>query len=148
MCETHEKGSWRHRARGRPRAASPGVGGSSGQGLPWVREPRAQSQSPTSRVPGLRKAQDREDPGPLQTPESPVVASGVREEGTGISGGPSGLAAAAAAAASGAAALYPHKAGLLLQNAAPHHLSQLLRRAPLVGGHLHPGAGQPPEHML
>ena len=96
----------------------------------------------------MRKAQDGEDPGPLQTPESPVVASGAREEGTGISGGPSGLAAAAAAAASGAAALYPHKAGLLLQNSAPHHLGQLLRVAPLVGGHLHPGAGQPPEHML
>lgn len=111
-------------------------------------EPRVQSRGPTSRVPGLRKAQDGEDPGPLQTPESPVVASGVREEGTGIPGGPSGLAAAAAAAASGAAALYPHKAGLLLQNAAPHHLGQLLRVAPLVGGHLHPGAGQPPEHML
>lgn len=77
-----------------------------------------------------------------------VVASGVCEEGAGIPGGPSGLAAAAAAAASGTATLHPHKAGLLLQDASPHHLGQLLRVAPLVGGHLHPGAGQPPEHML
>ena len=48
-------------------------------------------------------------------PGFPVVASGVCEEGAGIPGGPSGLAAAAAAAASGAATFHPHKAGLLLQ---------------------------------
>lgn len=60
--------------------------------------------------------------------------------------GPSGLAAAVAASAT--ATLHPHEAGLLLQDAAAHHLGQLLRVAPRVGRHLHPGAGQPPEHLL
>lgn len=60
--------------------------------------------------------------------------------------GPSGFAAAAAAPA--AATLHPHEAGLLLQDVAAHHLGQLLRVAPRVGRHLHPGAGQPPEHLL
>lgn len=62
--------------------------------------------------------------------------------------GPSGLAAATGTTASDTATLHPHEAGLLLQDAAAHHLGQLLRVAPHVGGHLHPGAGQPPEHLL
>lgn len=69
------------------------------------------------------------------------------EEAAGIRKGPSGLAAAAAAA-SAIATLHPHETGLLLQDAATHHLSQLLRVAPRVSGHLHPGAGQSPKHLL
>lgn len=69
----------------------------------------------------------------------------MHEEAAGIRKGPSGLAAATA---SGAATLHPHEAGLLLQDPASHNLGQLLRVAPRVGGHLHPGAGQPPEHLL
>lgn len=126
-------GPWRHATTGRPTAAGAGVGGSPAPGALAGREPRA--RGPMSSVPGSRS----------QTPRSLLVASEGREEGTGIRRGPSGLAAVAAAAS---AALHPHEAGLLLQDAAAHHFGQLLRVAPLMGGHLHPGAGQPPEHLL
>lgn len=85
--------------------------------------------------------------GPRSTTDTraPLVASEGHEEAADITRGPSGLAAAAAPAA---ATLHPHEAGLLLQDSAAHDLRQLLRVAPRVGGHLHPGAGQPPEHLL
>lgn len=87
---------------------------------------RAHSRGPHVNSPRVEEGSGWEDTAPLQIPGSLLVASGVREEGAGIPGGPSGLAAAAAAAASGAATFHPHEAGLLLQDASPHHLGQLL----------------------
>lgn len=79
-----------------------------------------------------------------RVPSGSFQSAGGRQ---GTQGRCSGLAAAIAASAA-AAALSPHEAGLLLQNAAAHHLGQLLRMGPRIGGHLHPGAGQPPQHLL
>lgn len=59
-----------------------------------------------------------------------------------------GLAAAQAATAASAATLYPDQASLLLQDAATHHLGQLLCMGPRVGRDLRPGAWQTPQGVL
>lgn len=62
----------------RPRAASTGAVGAPPRGLLEIRSgesPEPGGGGPRLGVQGSRKAQDGEDPAPLQTPGSPSVAS-------------------------------------------------------------------------